>query len=71
MIKFKINIEATSCPEDRNQWKQSIRIYPVGVGVNESLIIDLELICGCDCENPGFRVSTKYLILFMLHFKGV
>lgn len=26
------------------------------MGVNESLIIDLELLCGCDCEIPGHPV---------------
>lgn len=25
--------------------------------MNESLIIDLELLCGCDCENPDHPVN--------------
>lgn len=56
IISFRIDIEALSCPKDPRQWKQTVRVYPVGVGVNESLTIDLELLCDCPCERPGDKV---------------
>ncbi|KAE8742436.1 hypothetical protein FOCC_FOCC011990 [Frankliniella occidentalis] len=51
LVKFAADIEVTSCPANRDEWKQTFQIYPVGI--NESLVIDLEMICDCACENPG------------------
>lgn len=51
VVQFQAEIEVTACPPDRSQWKQSFRIYPVGI--NESLTIDLEMQCDCPCETPG------------------
>ena len=39
------------CPKDPREWRQVFEIYPVGI--NESVIVDLEMICQCDCERPG------------------
>ena len=39
------------CPKDPRDWHQTFQIYPVGI--NESVIVDLEMICQCDCERPG------------------
>lgn len=46
-IQFEIEITATSC--DTNRY-QTMKIYPVGI--NESLTIDIELICECACDRP-------------------
>lgn len=50
VVSFTAKIVATSCPADPAEWKQVIQIYPVGI--NESLIINLEMLCSCDCEKP-------------------
>lgn len=49
-ISFDVDIEVKSCPKRASDLNQTIQIYPVGL--NESLIIDLEIICECDCEKP-------------------
>jgi protocadherin alpha len=49
-VTFEAKIEVTSCPRNPNEWNQTIQIYPVGL--NDALIIDLEMICECDCEKP-------------------
>ncbi|XP_060528890.1 integrin beta-PS isoform X2 [Cylas formicarius] len=51
VINFKIELEVLKCPKDPKDRFQTIQIYPVGI--NESLIIDLEMLCHCDCEKPG------------------
>ncbi|CAG0919657.1 unnamed protein product [Notodromas monacha] len=59
-VQFTINIKVTKCPKDPSQRKQTIKIEPVGV--NESLIVDLEMQCECDCEkpgNPGFKPAIS------------
>ncbi|XP_062141727.1 integrin beta-PS isoform X2 [Drosophila sulfurigaster albostrigata] len=50
-VTFTANITVTKCPTDPKLWKQVIQIYPVGI--NESMIIDLEMLCSCPCEHPG------------------
>ncbi|XP_069966730.1 integrin beta-PS isoform X2 [Bactrocera oleae] len=47
-VEFKIFIRLTSCPKNPRDWRQIIQIYPVGI--NESLIIDLKMLCGCECD---------------------
>lgn len=54
IINFKIDIEVLKCPKDRADHFQTIQIYPIGI--NESLIIDLEMLCECNCEKPGDKV---------------
>lgn len=49
-VTFEAMIEVKSCPKDRSQWNQTIQIYPVGI--SESLVVHLEMICECDCEKP-------------------
>jgi len=49
-VNFDAVLEVTSCPRNPREWNQTIQIYPVGL--NDVLIIDLEIICDCDCEKP-------------------
>ncbi len=55
LSSFKVKIEVTECPKDPNDWKQKFSIYRVGL--EESLIVDLEMLCDCPCETPGNPVS--------------
>lgn len=41
----------TTCSKNPKDWLETFQIYPVGI--NESLTIDLEMICGCPCESPA------------------
>ncbi|XP_030378014.1 integrin beta-PS isoform X2 [Scaptodrosophila lebanonensis] len=54
-VSFTAQIQVTKCPLNPRDWKQVIQIYPVGI--NESMVIDLEMLCSCPCEHPG---STGY-----------
>ena len=48
------------CPKNPAEWKQTFQIYPVGI--NEAVLVDLEMMCQCDCEKPGNPVSLKSFI---------
>lgn len=49
-VTFEAHIEVSACPKDPKLWNQTFHIAPVGL--NESMTIDLEMICDCDCEKP-------------------
>ena len=66
MITFKIELEVLYCPKDAKDWKQTFQIYPVGL--NESLVIDLEMLCDCPCERPENKVSQIFFKNFDLFF---
>lgn len=50
-VEFIAEIEVTSCPDNRTEWKQKFDIYPVGI--NETLTVNLEMLCDCECEHDG------------------
>lgn len=50
-VTFEAHIEVMSCPKNQKEWNQTFQIYPVGI--NEALIVELEMICECDCEKSG------------------
>lgn len=52
-VDFNVTIKALNCPDSPGV--QQIRIKPEGI--DEALIVDLEVICGCDCENSN---ATDY-----------
>ena len=54
-VQFTAKIEVLKCPKDPREWNQVIEIYPVGI--NEKVIVDLSMMCQCDCEKPGNPVS--------------
>lgn len=57
VVNFKAEIEVTACPPNRKDWRQTFRIYPVGI--NESLTVVLDMQCECLCESPGHHVSNS------------
>ncbi|KAL0268505.1 UNVERIFIED_CONTAM: hypothetical protein PYX00_010424 [Menopon gallinae] len=58
VVNFSAEIEVTACPADRNEWKQTFKIYPVGI--QEYLVVDLEMQCECPCENPSSSDYEPY-----------
>jgi len=50
-VTFTAKIEVVKCPKDPREWTQTFQIYPVGI--NESVIVNLEMLCQCNCEKPG------------------
>ena len=56
---FVAKIEVVKCPKDPREWKQTFEIYPVGI--NEKVLVNLEMMCQCDCEKPGNPVSNQLL----------
>lgn len=51
VVSFSAEIVVTQCPPNPRDWIQTFQIYPVGI--NESLVIDLEMLCSCACEQQG------------------
>lgn len=59
VVSFTAEIVVTSCPQNPADWLQTFQIYPVGI--NESLIVDLEMLCSCPCEHfghPSFELNS-------------
>ncbi|XP_063930919.1 integrin beta-PS isoform X2 [Zophobas morio] len=56
LVQFRIQLEVVECPADPRDTKQLIQIYPVGL--NESLIIDLTMLCDCPCEHEGLEINS-------------
>ncbi len=54
VVVLAAKIEVVKCPKDPREWRQVFEIYPVGI--NEKVLVDLEMMCQCDCEKPGHRV---------------
>ncbi|CAG7814995.1 unnamed protein product [Allacma fusca] len=54
-VAFTVKLEITECPKNRAEWQQTFSIYRVGI--DESMTVDLTMLCECPCEvpgNPGF-----------------
>ncbi|XP_043285447.1 integrin beta-PS-like [Venturia canescens] len=53
VVEFDIALKVVECPKDPKDWKQTIHIKPRGV--NESLTVNLELLCECPCAIPEHK----------------
>nr|XP_031846906.1 integrin beta-PS-like isoform X2 [Nomia melanderi] len=51
VVHFDVLLKAVECPANSSEWQQTVQIKPSGI--NESLTIDLSIICGCPCDQPG------------------
>lgn len=49
VVRFNAEIVVTSCPQNERDLKQIFQIYPVGVF--QSLLVDLQILCNCQFEN--------------------
>ncbi|XP_044753352.1 integrin beta-PS isoform X2 [Coccinella septempunctata] len=59
IVNFMIQIEVVKCPKNPKDWKETIEFYPVGI--NETLVVDLEMLCSCPCEqpdSPNYQVNS-------------
>lgn len=56
-VEFFAEITVKSCPVESKDWKQTFQIYPVGL--NESMTVDLELLCDCECENENHHTFKR------------
>ncbi|XP_026673834.1 integrin beta-PS-like isoform X2 [Ceratina calcarata] len=51
IVEFEVTLQATECSANSNESQTIIHIKPRGL--NESLTVDLNIICDCPCEHPG------------------
>lgn len=70
-VEFEVDLELLSCPSDPTKWRQSFTIYPIGVG--ENLTITVDMLCDCDCNNSSHSVMkdrhfSYFQIIFYLTF---
>ena len=65
-FNFSAKIEVVKCPKDPREWHQVFEIYPVGI--NEKVLVELDMMCQCDCETPGHRVSPSICFLEIQRF---
>ena len=62
---FKNNFQQiTHCPQEKSKQKQTIQIYPVGL--NETLTLDVGIVCQCKCENQ--KKVANWIIKKNKHF---
>jgi len=50
-VSFRMEVSLDSCPADRSLWRQRIEVSPVAL--KDALILDLEMLCDCECEREG------------------
>lgn len=55
-VEFQVEIEIKSCPVDQKDNQQIFHISPIGL--SESVVVNLESICSCDCEKAS-RVNIE------------
>ncbi|XP_029711058.1 integrin beta-PS isoform X1 [Aedes albopictus] len=58
IVNFEAHITLLKCPENPRDWNQILQIYPIGI--NESLTVDIEMLCSCPCELPGNPDYKEY-----------
>ncbi|XP_043581912.1 integrin beta-PS-like [Bombus pyrosoma] len=51
VVEFEVTLQATECPANSSEWQTSMQIKPRGI--DESLTIELSIICDCPCGHPG------------------
>ncbi|XP_055344512.1 integrin beta-PS-like [Paramacrobiotus metropolitanus] len=58
-VRWEIVVEVIKCPAGPPPHRIPFKIRPVGL--DDELLVDLEVICGCDCEQPEYALynSTK------------
>lgn len=60
-VEFRVEIKVLSCPNNRNDWNQTFKIFPVGS--QEAILVHLEMNCDCSCEHQEDHVSSMHILL--------
>jgi protocadherin alpha len=60
-VEFKVEIKVLSCPNNRTDWNQTLKIFPVGS--QEAILVHLVMICDCPCEHQDDHVSNMHILL--------
>lgn len=55
-IEFEILVELLSCPPS-GQFRETVKVNPIGL--DEGLILEIDMICSCDCEIESKRQSKS------------
>ena len=58
VVSFTIEIALVTCPENPTERKSTFEIFPVGL--NESLTVEVDILCDCECERdakPGNSIE--------------
>uniref|UniRef100_A0A646QHC7 Integrin beta n=1 Tax=Hemiscolopendra marginata TaxID=943146 RepID=A0A646QHC7_9MYRI len=48
-VSFTAQIKVKNCPKNKDEWKQTFTISPVGIG--EKIVVNLDMLCECECED--------------------
>ncbi|XP_054006047.1 integrin beta-PS-like [Hylaeus anthracinus] len=51
VVEFEVALKAVDCPTNSSEWRQTMKIKPRGI--NESMTIDVSIVCDCPCDRPG------------------
>lgn len=51
-------MELLECPKNTSLWSNKVHISPVGL--SEYVLLDVDLLCECDCEKPEFEVNIFF-----------
>lgn len=52
-VGFQITVQVNHCPENKKDHKYIFNISPLGL--SETVTVELDLLCECDCERPEFQ----------------
>lgn len=57
-VTFELEFSVDRCPSNQSEWQKVVKIFPAGA--NESIEVDISLLCQCDCETvQAVGVSAK------------
>ncbi|ODM97905.1 Integrin beta-PS, partial [Orchesella cincta] len=51
-VSLKVEVLLKACPLNQDSWNSTLRIYPQS-SKDESMIINLKTLCGCECEQDS------------------
>lgn len=57
VVDFEVDISVSKCPANQSEWRQTFKVYPVGL--DESMIIEVEMLCECECEKSAYEAAPE------------
>ncbi|CAM1294686.1 ITGB1 (predicted) [Pycnogonum litorale] len=55
--EFLVELELNACPFDKSGWSKDITIHPYGL--QDKLVIDLQMLCQCECESTEKQIKNS------------